>query len=244
MREKRWRNSFADDIWREVSPEEAKGRLAKLYEQNIITPVQIEGSKERWIVLEKDLPLLEMLAEGKTPSEWQPLGPSTQDEVTFFAPLEIVSARGRAKQVFGFEYIWEVYKPVEQRRWGYYVLPILYGDDLVARLDPKLDRKTMTLQHQRLLAGRRCASGRSRLCGRTRQRTGAFCEFCRSKTGGYRGDYPQEVTEPHTEISGVLGGDNRYMSLQRVTNPIHETRWQNKTRARNWRGASPASAAG
>jgi uncharacterized protein YcaQ len=38
-----------------------------------------------------------------------------------------------------------VYKPVHQRRWGYYTLPILYGDDLVARLDPKLDRKTNTL---------------------------------------------------------------------------------------------------
>ena len=34
---------------------------------------------------------------------------------------------------------------VHQRRWGYYTLPILYGDDLVARLDPKLDRKTNTL---------------------------------------------------------------------------------------------------
>jgi uncharacterized protein YcaQ len=38
-----------------------------------------------------------------------------------------------------------VYKPVHQRRWGYYVLPILYGDNLVARLDPKLDRQTNTL---------------------------------------------------------------------------------------------------
>ena len=57
----------------------------------------------------------------------------------------MVSARGRAKQVFDFEYLWEVYKPVHQRRWGYYTLPILYGDDLVARLDPKLDRKTNTL---------------------------------------------------------------------------------------------------
>jgi len=40
---------------------------------------------------------------------------------------------------------WEVYKPAHQRRWGYYTLPILYGDDLVARLDPKLDRTTMML---------------------------------------------------------------------------------------------------
>lgn len=146
MREKRWRTNFSDDIWRKVSPEEAKERLSRFYEQKIIVPVSIEGSKERWIALSKDLSLLETLEAGQIPLEWEPLRLSTQDEVTFLAPLEIVSARGRAKQVFGFEYIWEVYKPVEQRRWGYYVLPILYGDNLVARLDPKLDRQTMTLQ--------------------------------------------------------------------------------------------------
>jgi uncharacterized protein YcaQ len=145
MREKRWRNSFSDDIWRKVNPEEAKERLSKLYEEKIIAPVSIEGSKERWIALTEDLSLLESLETGKIPSAWKPLGSTTQDEVAFLAPLEIVSARGRAKQVFDFEYVWEVYKPVEQRRWGYYVLPILYGDDLVARLDPKLDRTTMTL---------------------------------------------------------------------------------------------------
>src|SRR5262249_53576856 len=42
-------------------------------------------------------------------------------------------------------YIWEIYTPVEKRRWGYYVLPILYGNDLVARMDVKLDRKAKTL---------------------------------------------------------------------------------------------------
>ena len=145
MREKRWRNSFSDDIWRKVSPDEAKERLSRLYEQKAIVPVSIEGSKERWIALAEDLSLLETLEAGQIPSKWEPLGPSTQNEVTFLAPLEIVSARGRAKQVFDFEYIWEVYKPVEQRRWGYYVLPILYGNDLVTRIDPKLDRKAMTL---------------------------------------------------------------------------------------------------
>ena len=125
--------------------EEANQRIAELYEQDVILPVSIEGSKDRWIALAQDLPLLEELDAGRTPTAWTPLGPSTQDEVTFVAPLEIVSARGRAKEVFDFEYIWEVYKPLDKRRWGYYVLPILYGDDLVARLDPKLDRKTMTL---------------------------------------------------------------------------------------------------
>jgi uncharacterized protein YcaQ len=145
MREKRWRVSFSNDIQREVDDEEASQRLSSLYEQNVIAPVSVEGSKERWIVLAEGLHLLETLETRKIPSTWKPIGPSTLDEVSFLAPLEIVSARGRAKQVFGFEYIWEVYKPFEKRRWGYYVLPILYGDDLVARLDPKLDRKTMTL---------------------------------------------------------------------------------------------------
>lgn len=145
MREKRWRVSFSDYIHRKVTPEEAAQRLSGLIEKNVITPINVEGSKELWIVLTEDLLHLEALEAGSIPSEWTPRGTSTQDEVTFLAPLEIVSARGRARQVFDYEYLWEVYKPVEQRRWGYYVLPVLYGDSLVARLDPKLDRKTMTL---------------------------------------------------------------------------------------------------
>jgi uncharacterized protein YcaQ len=146
VRDLHWRNSLSNFIQRKVDVKEGDERIAALYEQGIAMPVEIEGSNHRWIALASGLPLLEELDAGRVPKTWQPLGPSTQDEVTFVAPLEIVSARGRSKQVFDFEYIWEVYKPLGQRRWGYYVLPILYGDDLVARLDPKLDRKTMTLE--------------------------------------------------------------------------------------------------
>ena len=89
---------------------------------------------------------LESLEKGKIPKGWKPKETTTLEEVTFLAPLDIVSARGRAKKLFGFEYLWEVYKPAHQRRWGYYTLPILYGDDLVARLDPRLDRSTMMLE--------------------------------------------------------------------------------------------------
>jgi uncharacterized protein YcaQ len=145
MREKRWAFSLANQFEVKHGPEQVKAHLAAMYEQNIITRVNLEGSKDDWIVLSSDVPLLEALASGQIPPEWTPLGPSTLDEVTFLAPLEIVSARGRSKLLFDFDYIWEVYKPLELRRWGYYTLPILYGDDLVARLDPKLDRKTGTL---------------------------------------------------------------------------------------------------
>ncbi len=141
-----WRNSFADSVGRSISREEARRRIEKLAADDVLVPVKIEGQKDAHYALADDRSVLEALESGKTPRAWKPLKASTLDEVTFLAPLEIVSARGRAKKVFDFEYIWEVYKPEHQRRWGYYVLPILYGDQLAARLDPKLDRVTQTLQ--------------------------------------------------------------------------------------------------
>jgi uncharacterized protein YcaQ len=73
-----------------------------------------------------------------------PLETTTTEEVVFLTPLDPVSARGRAKVLFGFDYVWEVYKPQPQRKFGYYTLPILWGDRLVARFDSKFDRTTNT----------------------------------------------------------------------------------------------------
>jgi uncharacterized protein len=53
----------------------------------------------------------------------------------------LVYDRTRAQEVFGYEYVLEVYKPASKRRWGYYALPILFGDRLVGKLDAKADRK-------------------------------------------------------------------------------------------------------
>jgi len=145
MREKRFRAGWQAAIEREVTAVEADKKLSALIRLGAVSQLKVEGSAETWLALSEDVPLLESLEAGEIPETWRPLESSTEEEVTFLAPLEMVSARGRAKQVFDFDYIWEVYKPVHQRRWGYYTLPILYGDDLVARLDPKLDRKTNTL---------------------------------------------------------------------------------------------------
>lgn len=145
MREKRFAYEWKYAIGRDVSIEEAREKLNEMYEQKVITSINLEGSKDKWMVFSKDLPLLETLEAGRIPKAWKPLKTTTEEEVTLFAPLEMVSARGRAKLVFDFDYTWEVYVPAPKRKWGYYVLPILYGDDLVARLDPKLDRKTNTL---------------------------------------------------------------------------------------------------
>jgi uncharacterized protein YcaQ len=109
-----------------------------------IIEVQVEGWKALHYALGSDSAALLDLNAGRLPEAWTPLDTSSTDEVVFLSPLDPVSARGRAKILFGFDYIWEVYKPGHLRKFGYYTLPILWGDRLVARFDSKLDRTTNT----------------------------------------------------------------------------------------------------
>ena len=113
---------------------------AAMLADNALIEVKIEGWKEVHCALASDAELLHDLIAGRVPPAWMPLETTTTEEVVFLAPLDQVSARGRAKVLFGFDYVWEVYKPAHQRKFGYYTLPVLWGDRLVARFDSKLDR--------------------------------------------------------------------------------------------------------
>jgi len=119
-------------------------RDAMLADGNLIE-VQVEGWKAVHYALGSDAAALADLSAGRVPKAWTPLETTTTEEVVFLAPLDPVSARGRAKVLFGFDYVWEVYKPEGQRKFGYYTLPVLWGDRLVARFDSKLDRTSNTL---------------------------------------------------------------------------------------------------
>ena len=133
-----------DSFGRGEPDRSAKKILEKMLADGEIIELKVEGWKATQYALGEDAKLLSDLSAGRIPKAWKTLETSTIEESVFLAPLDHVSARGRAKELFGFDYVWEVYKPQHLRKFGYYVLPVLWGDRLVARFDSKLDRTTNT----------------------------------------------------------------------------------------------------
>lgn len=90
---------------------------------------RIEGIRGRWRV---DPELLDRPFEGRT---------------ALLSPFDrLVYDRAVTQALWDFEYRLEIYVPIEKRRWGYYVLPIVRGERLVGRVDARADRRAGVLQ--------------------------------------------------------------------------------------------------
>jgi len=112
--------------------------LAELVERGELLPVAVEGERRVHHVVTDELPLLAQ-AEREVEAGLPPGG--APPSVTFLAPLDPLAwDRDLLRSLFGFDYLWEVYVPAAKRRWGYYVLPVLFGDRFVGRIEPRFDR--------------------------------------------------------------------------------------------------------
>ena len=70
----------------------------------------------------------------------------TRPRLEFLAPLDpMMWDRKLIEALWGYQYSWEIYTPADKRKYGYYVLPMLYGDRFIGRVEPKADRKNQTL---------------------------------------------------------------------------------------------------
>ena len=101
---------------------------AGLVDRGELVPVEVENVRGKRFVVKADVDLL------GHPPEPPP-------SVAFLSPFDpLVWDRSLLGSLFAFEYVWELFHPPAKRRWGWYVLPMLFGDRLVGRIEPRIDR--------------------------------------------------------------------------------------------------------
>lgn len=130
--------SGAGDIFSGIGPAKPDPRLPghpgrtalreELIESGDLVPVDVEGVRGKRLVLRDEVTLLES-------------PPEPPASVAFLPPFDpLVWDRPLLGSLFGFDYVWELFHPPAKRRWGWYVLPILFRDRFVGRIEPRIDR--------------------------------------------------------------------------------------------------------
>ncbi len=106
----------------------------ELVERGALVPVDVEGVRGKRLVLAEELALLQA-------------PPAPPPSVAFLAPFDsLLWDTALLRSLFGFDYVWEGFFPPAQRRWGWYVLPILFGDRLVGRIEPRIQQDERCVQ--------------------------------------------------------------------------------------------------
>jgi uncharacterized protein YcaQ len=110
--------------------------INSLIKEQKILEIKIEDAKLTYLILKEDYELIR-----------QPAVSLIRSKISFIAPLDnLIWDRKMIEDIFNFHYRWEVYTPQIKRQFGYYVLPILYGDEFIGRIEPVKNSKTNTLE--------------------------------------------------------------------------------------------------
>jgi len=156
--------------------------LASLEKQGRIVPVGVRDTDGSWpgpwYVHGDDLALLDRIEAG----EWQP-------RTTLLSPFDnLIIDRKRTRRMFGFDYTMEIYVPAAKRRYGYFAMPVLHEDRLVARVDPAMKRDTKRLSIGRVSVEPGCDD--PRVARATREAVAELATFLGASAIGYDDNVP------------------------------------------------------
>ena len=125
------------------SPPALKIVLKKLIDENLVVPVKVENLKLEYYTTETTLNKLNVLLPAP---RLRQAGNEPNELIHILSPFDnFMIQRKRINSLFGFDYVIECYVPASKRKYGYYCLPVLYGDKFIGRIDAKADRVNDTL---------------------------------------------------------------------------------------------------
>ncbi|WP_274649580.1 winged helix-turn-helix domain-containing protein [Paenibacillus humicola] len=134
--------------WQRLNAKARREAVDRYVQAGEVLPVEVEGVKQPYYILASDEVRLAIHASEAAELAVHEEGAAP---VSFLPPLDnVLWCRKRLEDLFDFEYRWEIYTPAVKRKYGYYAMPILAGDRLIGRMDPRLDGKQSHLTVQLL----------------------------------------------------------------------------------------------
>lgn len=132
-----WDKNSTAFLGLDINAAKRKKALKTLTEEGKISPVVVEGIKQPFYYRTDDSELMRDVLEGTA---------DLKPRMSFIAPLDpLMWDKSLVLALWGYQYSWEIYTPATKRRYGYYTLPILFGDRFVGRIEAVPDRKTGVL---------------------------------------------------------------------------------------------------
>lgn len=132
-----WDKNSTAFLGLDINAAKRKKALKTLTEEGKISPVVVEGIKQPFYYRTDDSELMRDVLEGTA---------DLKPRMSFIAPLDpLMWDKSLVLALWGYQYSWEIYTPATKRRYGYYTLPILFGDRFVGRIEAVPDRKTEVL---------------------------------------------------------------------------------------------------